>query len=153
MKFIFLSLISIITTNLYGQLYLGTLNDSTTTITSLDDGKYEVKVRGWSNDVNGYIDVRKYISSSIPVGFHQWDEKDANGNYYTTKHPLISGNDLNYKNDIEKYKNNLGKQGYSINSETSSTSGIVIITWKNENEYISVTFINGKFDSQITTKF
>jgi hypothetical protein len=153
MRITLLTIISIISTSLYGQLYLGTLNDSTTIITRLDVNKFEVKVRGWSNDVNGYIDVRKYISSSIPEGFHLWNEKDENGNYYTTKRHNVSDNNINFKNDKEKYKYNLNKLGYVINSETTSSNGIEIITWKNGDEYITITFIGGKFDSQTKTKF
>jgi hypothetical protein len=133
----------------YGQLYWGTLNDSTVIITRVND-TYEVKMRGWDKNINAYADIRVYNSKTIPVGFHAWNEKDENGNYYKTKNDYVT---KVYANDYESYVDRYKSSGYKITSETSSTGGYQLVTFNKGEEYITVTFINGKFESMTNTKF
>jgi len=134
---------------LYGQLYWGTLNDSTAIITRVSD-TYEIKMRGWDKNLNSYADIRVYNSKTIPIGFHKWDEKDENGNYYKTTNNFET---KVYKNDYESYVDRYKLSGYKITSETSSTGGYQLVTFNKGEEYIMVTFINGKFNNTTKTTY
>jgi len=149
MKFKLLILLAILSSSLYGQLYWGTLNDSTAIVTRVGD-TYEVKMRGWDKNLNSYADIRVYNSKTIPVGFHKWDEKDENGNYYKTKNNFET---KVYNNDYESYVDRYKLAGYKITSETSSTGGYQLVTFNKGEEYIMVTFINGKFESTTKTTY
>jgi hypothetical protein len=123
MKYILLTILTLFASEIYGQeLLLGSYNDSSAIVKNINN-EYLITVRGYSFELNRYVDVRTFKSKDLPKSFHEMNEKDVNGDYYMVSFPKMNNNNISFKNDVERYKNNMMVSGYTIVSETESTGG------------------------------